>query len=231
VTATGQLVCYEYYLGAANLLHVSSDVFSDGVEAEVDVIHNGASYKLFIDKILKVDATLDDPTTTTGGLSENNLDTNDIVITTHPYPALGIATSRVVCPQTTNTYTHAANFVAEIKNVTLPAADDLSFQFRISGSDELTLNIHHDGSLAFLDNATSRITAAGGTVSSTDDIVFVCDGANGQIFVDGVSAGTTTAIAHLTGTAGKRLDATTGVCDHIALFPRDVSGLLPKGTF
>ena len=111
------------------------------------------------------------------------------------------------------------------------AGDNLSFQFRISGSDELTLNIHHDGSLALLDNATSRITAAGGTVSSTDNIVFVCDGANGQIFVNAVSKGTTTAIAHLTGTAGKRLDATTGVCDHIALFPRDVSGLLPKGTF
>ena len=232
IAADGSATIKETIAGSegAALVSIGAGGISDA--SSLKVLDNAGAVKVFSAGVLAGSATLTDHSEavlvyiealgTGGALS---------AVTTHPYPALGIATSRVVCPQTTNTYTHAADFIAEIKNVTLPAANDLSFQFRISGSDELTLNLASDGSLALLDNATSRITAAGGTVSSTDDIVFVCDGANGQIFVDGTSAGTTTAIAHLTGTAGKRLDATTGVCDHIALFPRDISGLLPKGTF
>ncbi len=157
----------------------SGGSISDGVEYTVDLILEGSAYSLFLDNVLADSGTFSNSgnNLVTGGKVTHNLATNDIVLTTHPYPALGIATSRVICPQTTNTFTHEADFIAEIKNVTLPAADDLSFQFRISGSDELTLNINDDGSLAFLDNATSRITAAGATVSDDDDIVLVCDGA------------------------------------------------------
>ena len=216
--------------GVINNLWVGS-ALTDGVSYKFTLTASGSTVKAYIDNVLVASETAAGNQTTASGLVVTNLATNDIVLTTHPYPALGIADSRVVCPQDDDTFTHSADFVAEIKNVQLPAADDLSFQFRISGSDELTLNINDDGSIALLDNATSRISAGAGTVSSDDDVVLVCDGANGEIFVAGSSAGTTSAIAHLTGTSGKRDDSTTGTCDHIACFPSDVSSLLPEGTF
>jgi len=161
-------------------------------------------------------------------LSLTDLASNDIVLTTHPYPALGIATDRVIAPQTTDTFTHTADFLAYIRNVTLPAAGSTEYFFRITGSDEITLQLASDGSLALLDNATSKITAVGGTVSNTNDVALICEGANAEIFVAGTSAGSTATIAVTTGTAGKRLDAQTGVCDAIELWPRDVTSILPS---
>ena len=203
---------------------------ADGVSYKVDLHLSGSDYSFFVNNALVVSGTFSDDgnNSTTGGRALLNLATNDIELTTHPYPALGIATSRVIAPQTTDTYTHENDFVAEIKNITLPSSGDMDYQFRISGSDELTLRFNDDGSVTLLDNATPRITGGAATVSDADDIVLVCEGASGEVFVDGVSVGSTSAIAITTGTAGKRLDATDGVCDHIACFPRDVSSLLPS---
>ena len=45
------------------------------------------------------------------------------VVTTHPYPALGIATSRVVAQQTTNTYSHSADFGPRSRTLCSHAGD------------------------------------------------------------------------------------------------------------
>ena len=78
----------------------------------------------------------------------------------------------------------------------------------------------------------AKITGAGGTVSNGDDIVVVLDGVNGEVFVAGTSIGTTATIDDSKGTIFLTTEVNAGMkCDHVACFPRDVSPLLPKGTY
>jgi len=207
---------------------IVAGVFSDGIEYQIDIIDDTENVSVFVDNVQQ--STTQTCSAASGedqGRWLFNLAINDIVLSTHPYPALGIATDRVIAPQTTDTFTHTDDFLAYIRNVTLPTAGSTEYFFRIAGADEITLQLASDGSLALLDNATSRITAGAATISNGDDVALICDGASGEVFVAGTSAGSTAAIAVTTGAAGKRLDAQDGVADSIELFPRDVSSLLP----
>jgi hypothetical protein len=156
-------------------------------------------------------------------------------VSIHPYPALGIATSRVVCPQGDDTFTHSADFVAELKNVTLSSADDEYFRFRYTNSNSyLWLKIEADGGITLLEKTTEyaiKVSAGVGTVSNNDDIVLVADDSNAELFVNGTSVGSTSSLAVTSGISGKAEFITDLTADHIACFPRSVSSLLPKGTF
>jgi hypothetical protein len=80
------------YVGAA---------LTDGVSYQFDVVLEGQNYSLFKDNVLLSSGTFSTSgnETTTGGKVTHNLATNDIELSTHPYPSLGIATDRVICPQ------------------------------------------------------------------------------------------------------------------------------------
>jgi hypothetical protein len=218
--------------------YATSAALTDGVSYEFDFVVSGTSAMLYIDKVLTLNATLDGTEqTTTGGIVNHDLATNDIVITTHPYPALGIADSRVVCPQDNAAGTHSADCVIEFKNITLPT-DNSDYIFLRLGdySNNIRFDFRSDGGLILYDEVSDdvdvQISAGAGTVSNGDDVVLVLDGANGEIFVNGTSSGTTSGIRRLTGTGFFAFDFSGGfACDHIACFPRDVSSLLPKGCF
>ena len=79
--------------------------FSDGVAYQIDAIFVGSSLKIYRNGILLASVTASNAQTQVNGKIRHTLATNDIVITTHPYPKKGIADDRVICPQTTNTYT------------------------------------------------------------------------------------------------------------------------------
>jgi len=203
--------------------------FSDGVSYELDVIfdYDNTSLRVFLDKVLVINlSTLTQLESLTSGRVDHSLATNDIVLTTHPYPALGIATDRVVCPQTNDTATHTADCVIHCKNVVLPTASANQIRWRyVDSNNFMYCSIPADGSLnigkVIAGAPTALITTIAGTISDNDDLVIVSDGASVQIFISGTSAGTSATAAPLTGTLFV-VDtvANSGSFDYIALFPR-----------
>jgi len=214
----------------------SGAAMTDGVSYTADLVAEGSSLKLYLNGVLKATVTETDHQTVTGGIVIHNLATNDIVLTTHPYPALGIATSRVVCPQDNDAFDHEADCVVELKNVTLSSSLSPNIRFRYtSDTNSVPLAIVSDGSIILSNNASTwnaLITGGAGTVSDGDDIVLVLDGVNAEVFVAGTSVGTTSSLAIVGVSGGVCSELVNGITfDHIACFPRDVSDLLPKGTF
>jgi hypothetical protein len=110
------------------------------------------------------------------------------------------------------------------RNVNLPSAGSLQYELRKVGSDEITLDIDSAGALIVKENATSRISAAGGTVSEDDDACVVLDGANVEAFVNGTSAGSYASLSLTAGTTFNMASiGTAGSTNSVELFPRDVS--------
>lgn len=216
-----------YNIGGGDQILWTGSQRTDAVSYKFDLVVEGAVAKLYIDNVLQTPVAAANYQDITGGKVVHDLITNDIELSTHPL-TLGIATDRVIAPQEDDTYSHSADFLAYIRNVTLPSSGTMEFQFRISGADEVTLQLGSDGSIVLLDNADTEISAGAATVTDADDIALICEGSDGQIFVANMSIGTTSTIAVVAGTAGKRSDATDGICDSIELFPRDVFGLLPS---
>ena len=116
----------------------------------------------------------------------------------------------------------------------------MQFIFRqVDDNNRLVLNLQADGGPELWDyvggSGTRVINGAPGAMSTGDDLVLVLDGANAQLFAAGASLGAPSSLtAANRGTAWRAasgLPADDGAIDHIAFFPRDVSGILPKGTF
>ena len=228
-TATGTMYVLERDpTGGLTTLYSESSVFSDGVPYKFDIQVEGSSYKVFLNNVLK-DSGSDlryNLTLANAGYVAHTLATNDIVLSTHPYPALGIATDRVISGQTANTGTMTADALVYSRGLSIPTGN-FQLELRKDGSDEITLNVASDGSFVLNENATARISAAAGSISEGDDVATILEGANGQVFANGVSKGTTSAIAAvLTGTTWNIADDGDGV-DSIEFFPRDCTSLLP----
>ena len=208
------------------LLYTENGVFVDGVAYQIDIVAIGSSIKLYVNNVLKSSLTEPDHMTNTRSKVIHTLATNDIVLSTHPYPALGIATDRVIAGQTANTGTMTADALVYSRGLSIPTGN-YQLELRKDGSDEITLDVASDGSFVLNENATARISAAAGSISEGDDVATILEGANGQVFANGVSKGTTTAIAAvLAGTTWNIADDGDGV-DSIEFFPRTVTILLP----
>ena len=209
---------------------------ADTTPIQWDLVVEGSVVKLYENNVLKVSGTTDiNLTTADGTYISHNLASNDISLTTHPYPALGIATDRVIAPQNNGTYTHTDDFLAAIREIHVSAAGTDWWDFRIiDGSNYIRILVTDAGALNVWEYWASgpsfHITAGNGTVSENDDVVFICDGASASIFVNGTQAGSTVTLNAVTsGTAGKaeQLQDTTGA-NSIELWPRDVSSILPS---
>jgi len=238
IATDGKLLVYEYVASAFKSLLATAVVFSDGVEYTMDATHEGNTLKVFVDGVLKGTFTTNAALTAAAGLINDTLVTNDIVLTTHPYPALGIATSRVVCPQAQTAFTHTDDFVFEVKSIQLDIEDRDTIFRMADANNNIFIRFYSDGKIYLYQrvagSASAKITGDAGTVSDDDDVVLTVEGANAQIFVNGTSIGSTSALTTITtGTSGIWSNAATKAAnaDHIACFPRDVSGILPKGTF
>lgn len=212
--------------GGLQTLYTGVGVFPDGVAAQVDVVVEGVTLRLYVDNVLKTTETLVYNLTTTGGYVVHILASNDIVLSTHPYPSLGIATDRVIAPQQSDTFTHTNNFLAFFRNVTLPAATDGAISFRrVDADNRLWLKIFDDGSavlyeeIATVNNA--RFTAGPGSISDGDDVALLVNDGSAELFAAGTSIGSTSGITTiLTGTAGFFKTWSDGMAaDSIELFP------------
>ena len=103
---------------------------TDAVEYQFDIVAEGSSVKVNQDNVLKTTQTVTDHQTVTGGKVWHDLASNDIVLSTHPYPSLGIATDRVIAPQAAGTATHEADCLAYMRGITLPSSGSLQYEFR-----------------------------------------------------------------------------------------------------
>jgi hypothetical protein len=117
-------------LASTTGLETDLGVLTDGVEYQIDVIANDSSIKVFVDNVSQMDVTESDLSGDSGGRMSDNLATDDLVLTSHPNPALGIATDRVIAPQETDTATHRADCLVYGRTVTLPIAGILQYDFR-----------------------------------------------------------------------------------------------------
>jgi hypothetical protein len=234
---TGRLRLYDY--GTSSYLYNLFGGLPAGVTTVLDlVILPTGAFTLFKDKVLATSGTLSSTANTIGKLTSSCSDAGETQsdLAVHPYPALGIATSRVVCPQDDDTATHEADCVVEFKNITLPTSGSSVHYLRKSGTDYVYIRFEDGGEVLarnYINDAFDSLLfdLAPGTVSDSDDVVLVLDGASGELFVNGSSVATSSSFKHLTNTGYLARGMVDGTYDHIAFFPRDVSGLLPKGTF
>jgi hypothetical protein len=99
------------------------------VEYQFDIVAEGTSIKVNQDNVLKTTQTVAEHVTVTGGVVSDDLATNDIELSTHPYPALGAATDRALAPQTNDTGTMSENCLVYIRKIKVPAVDTLEYEF------------------------------------------------------------------------------------------------------
>jgi hypothetical protein len=210
-----------------------SITLTDGVSYQLDIVGHGSSIKVYLDNVLIFDVTETFNQTVAQGRVYNTLDTNDIVLSTHPYPALGIATDCAIAPQDDETFTQADDCLFYIRNITVPAGADQIYRFRYDvAKTVLALHVESDGGVEFKEDGVNRINVAGGAASIGDDMAVIIDGRNIEIFVNGTSIGSSTGVIsadRTTGTIGVFYLIGSGESpDSVEIFPRDVSDLLPK---
>ena len=144
----------------------------------------------------------------------------------HPYPSLGIATDRVIAPQTSDTGTMDADGLTYVRGISVPGAGNFQLELRKSGSDELTLDVDNAGALLLQENGVTRISAVGGTVTDGDDIGTILDDVDADVFVEGTNEGSYGSLTLTGGTTWNVADDGDGA-DSIEFFARNVSDKLP----
>jgi hypothetical protein len=211
--------------GDAQLATVGG-LFADATEYEIDVVANGTSIKIFVDKVLKISVTETSHLTETGGTVFHNLATNDIVYTAYPYPALGGnvfgATDRVVCPQVNDTFSHTPDFLA-VERTIIAGASGSDVKFRIEdASNYMQRTVAAAGATHKLYKVVATVASAlinGGAVDADDDITAILDGADGEILEDGASQGTTSGALFAGNASGSVAYAPEAIGDALELWP------------
>jgi len=205
----------------------AAGVFTDTVGHEVDIVANGDSVKVFIDKVLGISVTEATFKTSTGGQILHDLVSNDIVLTTHPYPALGGntfgATDRVVCPQDGDQIASAEDYMGIIRGNVLPTAGATQFQTDwIDANNHIYTSLPHDGAIN-----TGKLVAGslgalvtGGSTSDDDDITIIHEGTNIDEIVNGASQGTSSSAPDTSARLFNFFDGgVDGVADSMTAWP------------
>ena len=207
----------------------TGSTLTDATNYRYDIVANGTTVTVYINRALDATGTISDHATVAQGRAEHTLATNDLVVITHPYPNLGIADVWSPCPQAAGTFTHSADFVSYFYVDTLPSSGTIDVQYRISGSDEWTVQINSSGDLLLLENATARITDSA-VLSGGERICLVMDDDDAALYYDATQSGTyASATLNKTATSGKISSlGTGGVISRLECLPRDVSALLPN---
>jgi hypothetical protein len=220
----GDEVLRVYDYGTASQLYGGAGVLAAGASYLIDFIVDGDGvYSLFVDKVLKSSEALSAVARTVGEFITDSPDgETQEDLTVHPYPALGGdlgATDRQVAPQASDTGTADSDCLAILRATQVPAAGNLQVELRKAGSDELTYDVDSNGKPILYDNANADITGENGDVSSDDDNMIVLDGADGEIFTNGATDGSSASIAHLSGTTWNIASlGTAGAADALELW-------------
>ena len=198
---------------------------TDAVEYQFDVTFDGPIVKVFIDNVLMTTKSITMNQDVAQARINHNLATNDIVLSTHPTPALGIATSHYICPQHLDTFTHENNFQAYIRNVTLPPVTNTLWDFRYVDLDNrVRLFLMPDGDYGvweYIDGSpTFHINGSPGDISDGDDIMVDFNEAEMTVFIAGVQLDSTITLTdHVSGAASNLTQSVDATRDAIEFFP------------
>jgi hypothetical protein len=220
-------------VGGSESTLATGPTLADATSYTIDIVINGTDFQWFIDGVKQGSTlTIDSSLTTANGHLVTTLATNDIVLTTHPYPKLGIATDRVVCPQVDDTADCESDFVMVVKNHYLGSSSILGtrLHFRIQdATNYMMLQTTTSGAVwiwkVVSGSASSLISGGAGSVSNGDDLVVTADGANIELFVNGTSVGSTSGGVFTSESGFKvaTLEGGPATMDYVALFPRNPS--------
>lgn len=216
-------------IGAGFTTLYTGGALTDSVEYNIKLVAEGTSIKLYLNNVLQGSGVTESTfLTETGGAIGTNYVARG-VLSTHPYPALGIATDRIIAPQAADTATHTADCLIYGRGVTVPSSNSLQYETRKDGSDEITLDIDSNGKPIVKENGVARITGSNGDVTDGDDWGEILDGTDVSLFVGGVQIASTYSSLSLTGgtTFNMASIGTDGATDSVECFPRNVAPILP----
>jgi hypothetical protein len=215
----------------------SVGVLADATAYELDIVTEGSTCKVYLDKVLKITGTSAKFNAATGAsMLFNNLASNDVNLTFYPYPALGGdvfgATDRVVCPQDSDTADCLTDHYMVMRDVIVPSSAGTHFHRGtvydaspwclgtvIGSAGEFQLKEYRSG------GADIRINGGAASITDNDDGQIAVDGQDSEIFVNGVSIGGTYASTLYEGNTGFKVFSmgTGGVMDAIEIWPRYIN--------
>lgn len=213
-------------------VYLSDAILATGVNYKIDVTDDAdGNVKVWLNGVLMYSDTLAfvDTSPVTRGQLNNSLTTNDIEFMCFP-TALGgtavAATDRVVCPQKNDTFSHVNDLLFIIRNPTLPTTGSVDITMRVSGDDELHLNLNSSGDIAIKRNTTTLLSVLG-VASGGDDIYVYLTGqdstAEGEVWLSSSSSaeGSFTNVGTFEGTSGALSSDGVGtfVCDSFEVWP------------
>jgi hypothetical protein len=189
----GYLYLYRYIDSDRVSLATVASVFSDGVEHQIDIVPHGSLIKVYVDNVLKVDVVDTNHLTNAAGVITNDLVTNDLVLTTHPSPALGLATDRIIAPQAADAATMKSDALVYIRDLTLPSSGTVVYDFRRTDNDNrISFQPKYDGNVLVYEvfgGVNIRITGDPGDILDGDDVSLVLDDAFMEAFAEGATLG------------------------------------------
>ena len=225
VTTTGALQIVSVVGGTPDTLFNSAGVFSDGVNHQLDVVGEGSSFKVYVDNVLKLDTTETDNQTNAGGYIQRVLTVNDIELSTHPAPALGLATSRIIAPQDSDTADCPSDNAVYIRNLTLASSGSAVYLDRRYKDFDNShfIQLVDDGRCydwKIVEGASAQMwVMAIGVVQDGDTILATLDGVKSEGFLNGVSAGSSVLAGHLNETGAVFSSDRDFVCDALEFWP------------
>ena len=186
---------YDY--GTSTDLVSVAGVLLAGTSVVVDlIIELDGSFEIFADKVLQGSGTFSARANTIGKLESAHADAQETQedLTTWPYPALGMADDRIVCPQDDDAGIQSNDFVAIMRNVVLPSTTNNQVWFRyVDADDHIRFYLTSDGTTQLFKHVggvpTAIVSVGPGTTSDGETVMVVVDGVDGEMFVDGVSIG------------------------------------------
>ena len=243
----GTLACYVgsyggdeaieiYDYGDSSVVVSGSPAVEAGTTKLIDMVVEADGFtSLFVDNVLIGTGTLslqgrtfDRLITTLGGAGEEQTD-----LSVHPYPALGLATGQIVCPQLNDTAAHKTNVLSYLRATQRHATWDRDHAHRYTdGDDFMKTVLFLNGTISIKDRIGgsdyTKVTTAVGFFSDDDDISQVFEDTFCEIFVNGVSGGSSDIITgNLTAANGfKATQGIAGGADAAEFWPR-----LPKLPF
>jgi len=235
VDQSGTVYIRKRVMGNLTEFYVGSGDIVDGGSNTIVIIRDGGTLSAWVNGVKKVDSVdvADVPKISSGKLY-HNLSPLDLVIEHHPYPALGVATSRLIYPTSGGAFaTHDRRYLVMLQGITLPTTSPLTVELcqGSTGGKYETLTIGSKGTVTWYRyTGFSHVEIASGTVSDGGTVVLRGDGTDARLWCDGTFVAGSR--ADLDGTTVQVYDAAgDGAIREVACFPVGLRKILPKEAY
>jgi len=204
----------------------------DGTWIDFVIVAEGSEVALYYNNILAVSGTVtnDGNNNVAQGNVSHNLATNDIELTTHPYPALGVAVDHAICPQVDDIGDCPSDCVIvwrDHQTGTVSVSGTRMF-FRIQDATNYMMMQTASSGAAYVYNIVDGapnflISMGSGTVSDGDDVMLMVNGTSVEFFVNGTSEGSSNSAGFTTETGWKlsTLEGSGGAIPSAEFWPYD----------